>query len=80
VKISLRLSLKHDHSRLFPSCEFAMSFLLFVIQVVRRVASSGMLRRVAVVRPDVSKESSISFIRVTRIRELSFLIHRFLSS
>jgi hypothetical protein len=32
--------------------------------------SSGMLRRVALVRTDVSKESSASFIRVTRIREL----------
>jgi hypothetical protein len=34
------------------------------------MASSGMLRRVALVRTDVSKELSVSFIRVTRIGEL----------
>jgi hypothetical protein len=43
--------------------------------------SSGMLRRVAVVRTDVSEEPSASFIRVTRIGELgTFLrsVHRLL--
>jgi hypothetical protein len=34
------------------------------------MASSGMLRRVALVRTDVSEELSPSFIRVTRIGEL----------
>jgi hypothetical protein len=34
------------------------------------VASSGMLRRVALVRTDVSEELSASIIRVTRIGEL----------
>jgi hypothetical protein len=34
------------------------------------MASSGMLRRVALVRTDVSEESSATFIRVTRIGEL----------
>jgi hypothetical protein len=34
------------------------------------MVSSGMLRRVALVRTDVSKELSASFIRVTRICEL----------
>jgi hypothetical protein len=34
------------------------------------MVSSGMLRLVAVVRTDVSKEPSASFIRVTRIGEL----------
>jgi hypothetical protein len=34
------------------------------------MASSGMLRRVALVRIDVSEELSASFIRVTRIVEL----------
>jgi hypothetical protein len=34
------------------------------------MASSGMLRRVALVRADVSEELSASFIRVTRIGEL----------
>jgi hypothetical protein len=32
--------------------------------------SSGMLRRVALVRTDVSEEHSVSFITVTRIGEL----------
>jgi hypothetical protein len=34
------------------------------------MASSGMLRRVAFVRTEVSEERSASFIRVTRIGEL----------
>jgi hypothetical protein len=34
------------------------------------MASSGMLRRVALVRTDVSEELNASFIRVTRIGEL----------
>jgi hypothetical protein len=34
------------------------------------MASSGMLRRVALVRTDVSEERSASFIRVTRIGAL----------
>jgi hypothetical protein len=34
------------------------------------MASSGMLRRVALVRTDVSEELSASFIRMTRIGEL----------
>jgi hypothetical protein len=37
------------------------------------MASSGMLRWVALVRTDVSEELSVSFIRVTRIGELLFL-------
>jgi hypothetical protein len=37
-----------------------------------RMASSGMLRRVALVRTDVSEELSASFIRVTRIGEIVF--------
>jgi hypothetical protein len=35
------------------------------------MASSGMLRRVALVRADVSEKLSASFIRVTRIGELA---------
>jgi hypothetical protein len=48
------------------------------------MASSGMLRRVALVRTDVSEKLSTSFIRVTRTGELGtmlvklalFLVHR----
>jgi hypothetical protein len=36
--------------------------------------SSGMLRRVALVRTDVSEELSASFIRVTRIGELGITL------
>jgi hypothetical protein len=36
------------------------------------MASSGMLRRVALVTTDVSQELSLSFIRVTSIGELGF--------
>jgi hypothetical protein len=50
------------------------------------MVSSGMLRRVALVRTDVSKECSPYIIGVTRIGELEttlavtlFLFHRFLS-
>jgi hypothetical protein len=63
------------------------------IHVTWRISSSGMLRRVVLVRTDVSVESSVSFISVTRIGELGtalavtsnrrtlvfFLVHRFLS-
>jgi DNA-binding TFAR19-related protein (PDSD5 family) len=38
--------------------------------IFRRMASSGMLRRVALVRTDVSEELSASIIRLTRIGEL----------
>jgi DNA-binding TFAR19-related protein (PDSD5 family) len=53
-----------------------IAFLLLVMfsrQILRlllRMASSGMLRRVALVRTDVSEECSASIIRVTRIGEL----------
>jgi hypothetical protein len=39
-----------------------------------RMASSGMLRRVALVRTDVSEELSASFIGVTRIGELGTML------
>jgi hypothetical protein len=40
------------------------------------MVSSGMLRRVALLRTDVSKERSASFIRVTRIGELGISSQR----
>jgi hypothetical protein len=41
---------------------------------LRRVASSGMLHRVALIRTGVSEELSASIIRVTRIGELGTLL------
>jgi hypothetical protein len=38
------------------------------------MASSGMLRRMALVRIEVSEELSASFIRVTRIGELGTML------
>jgi hypothetical protein len=40
----------------------------------RKMASSGILRYVALVRTDVSEELGCSFIRVTRIGELGTMI------
>jgi DNA-binding TFAR19-related protein (PDSD5 family) len=44
--------------------------LLVTFRVFLRMASSGMLRRVALVRTDFSEKLSASFIRVTRFDEL----------
>jgi hypothetical protein len=43
---------------------------IMLTRPARRMASSGMLRRVALVKTDVSEELSASIIRVTRIGEL----------
>jgi hypothetical protein len=42
----------------------------FMEVITSRMASSGMLHRVALVKTDVSEELSASFIRATRIGEL----------
>jgi hypothetical protein len=57
------------HSRSHSS-HFSIQIKNRQILQTRRTASSGMLRRVALVRTDVSEELSTSFIRVTRIGEL----------
>jgi demethoxyubiquinone hydroxylase (CLK1/Coq7/Cat5 family) len=44
------------------------------------MVSSAMLRRVALVRTDVSEELSASFIRVTRIGELGATHHASVAS
>jgi hypothetical protein len=50
--------------------QFRCSLLCQGVQGPFRMVPSGMLRRVAHVRTDVSEELSASFIRVTRIGEL----------
>jgi hypothetical protein len=47
-------------------CHQAMEPIIKLLNICR-MPSSRMLRRVALVRTDVSKEPSASFIRVTRI-------------
>jgi hypothetical protein len=49
---------------------FGRSLSFGKIYYLRKMVSSGMLRRVALVRIDVSEELSVSFIRITRIGEL----------
>jgi hypothetical protein len=49
----------------------AMQDLRFSLQWLWRMASSGMLRRVALLRTEVSEERSACIIRVTRIDKLS---------
>jgi hypothetical protein len=41
------------------------------MEIDKKMASSGILRRVALGKTDVSQEPSASFIRVTRIGELA---------
>jgi hypothetical protein len=49
---------------------FGLRYALIYRPCGRRMASSVMLRHVALIRADVSEERSASFIRVTKIREL----------
>jgi hypothetical protein len=46
----------------------------------KRIVSSEKLRRVALVRTDVSEKSSASFIRVTRIGELGTTLRALVAS
>jgi hypothetical protein len=48
--------------------------LLCIIKPAFRMASSGMLRRMALVRTDVSEELRASIIRVTRIGKLGTML------
>jgi hypothetical protein len=57
-----------DH--LFVTLYISQHTTATIINRAWRMASSGMLRDVALVRTDVSEERSASFIRVTRIHEL----------
>jgi hypothetical protein len=49
------------------------NYLHNLLVYVRRMASSGMLRRVALVKTEFSEDRNVSFIRVTRIDELGKL-------
>jgi hypothetical protein len=49
------------------SCSWANSAPFYRVPIIWRMASSGTLRRVALVRTDVLEELNTSFIRVTRI-------------
>jgi hypothetical protein len=53
-----------------PTRKYQMQHNIRQYTLIYRMASSGMLRRVDLVRTDVSEELSASFIRVTRIGEL----------
>jgi hypothetical protein len=61
----------HAGGILLPSWEHTtLSLANSWTELLRRMPSSGMLHRVALVRTDVSEERSASIIRVTRIGEL----------
>jgi hypothetical protein len=61
----IRSTEKHSMTSLGYESETMKSYV-----TVQSLASSGMLRSVALIRTDVSEEFSTSFIRVTRIGEL----------
>jgi hypothetical protein len=62
-----------DFRGLFCSCAIiSVTFSFNKQNPLRKMASSGMLRRMALLRTDVSEERSASFIRVARIGELTW--------
>jgi hypothetical protein len=64
------MSAKYELGLYIPEDIIHHSHRRETIKILQRMVSSGMLRRVALVRTDVSAELSPSFIRVTRIGEL----------
>jgi hypothetical protein len=64
------MAVPSNSSRLDYSCRSGCRHGNYVQSTARRMTSSGMLRRVALVKAGVSEELSISIIRVTRISEL----------
>jgi hypothetical protein len=58
------------NKRYFRKMHFETYHNNFINIAVRRMASAGMLRRVALVGTEVSEEISASIIKVTRIGEL----------
>jgi hypothetical protein len=56
--------------RYFRKMDFETYHNNLINIAMRRMASAGMLRRVALVRTEVSEEISVSIIKVTRIGEL----------
>jgi hypothetical protein len=55
---------------MFHNLPISSSIFTKLNTVLRRMVSSGMLRRVALLRTDVTEELSAPFIRETRIGEL----------
>jgi hypothetical protein len=68
-----RLQLILEHFQLKAAVVKTVTESITCIKILetRRMVSSGMLRRVALVRTDVSEELRAYFIRVTRIGELA---------
>jgi hypothetical protein len=64
----------YQKALLHPSTLHILEDLRFSRQWLWRMASSGMLRHVALLGTDVSEELSTSFIRVTRISELGTML------
>jgi hypothetical protein len=56
---------------LFPLVTYKLMKTKSNLLILLRIVSSGLLRRLALVRTDVSEEPGTSFIRVTKIGELA---------